>query len=127
MLGGELGAVLPISLIAVILLGIMRCGNVYSRNASKLTDSKGKLGSGAERVKDIYLYARCRQNFSRNPCKKLGVVSRIVRDNNAVVCSVFLYDEVGKSLSSLSNGIYVHRVHTDLHSAAETRSTEGKA
>ena len=52
MLGGKLCTVLPVSLIAVIFLGIVACRDVDARNTAEVAQGKGKLGRGAKLVKN---------------------------------------------------------------------------
>ena len=125
-LGGQLCAVLPVSLVAVVLLGVVRCGNVNARYAAVFAQSEGKLGSGTQIVKEIGLDAGGCKHLRRGLCKERGIVTAVVGNGNAVGSSAFLDDEVSKTLRCVSNRVYVHSVHAGLHNAAQARGAERK-
>ena len=53
--GVYLSTVCPISLISVILLRVVRCGDIDTCDRSEMANCIGKLGGGAKAIKNIYL------------------------------------------------------------------------
>ena len=127
MLGGKLCAVLPVYLVAVVLLGIVRCRDVDARNALQLSERKGQFGRGAKRVKEIDLDAVCGKDRGRGLGKQFGIVSRVVCNCNTVRGSSFLQNQCRQTLGCVCNGVTVHGVQSNLHDAAQSGGAKGEA
>lgn len=124
--GGKLCAVIPVNLVAVVRLGVVGGGDVYSGNRTKLTQSERKLGSGAGSVENVGFLAVCGKNAGGHTREKLGVVSRVARNDNAFLLAVIFLYESRNALGCLSDGVDVHSADTALHNASESGSAERK-
>ena len=126
--GDNLCAVAPVCLIAVVLLGVVRSGDVYAALAAQLTDSIGEFGSRTERIEQIYLDAVGRENVCDDFSEFAGVVTHVVAHNNTYLGQVgeSLVQIVGEALGCSAYGVYVHAVGACAHNAAETAGAEFK-
>lgn len=65
----DLCAVTPVSLIAIVLLRVVRRSDVYTALAAEMTDSKRQFRGRTEIIKEIYLDTVGRENIGYNLCK----------------------------------------------------------
>ena len=124
--GGELGAVLPVDLVAVVLLGVVAGSDVHAGDTAILPDGEGQLGGGAEGLEDTYGDAVARHDAGGLTGELLGVVAAVEAHRHALLRSLrtFRQDDLGKGLSGVADHMDVHVVESHAHGAAEARSTE---
>ena len=122
----NLRAVGPVSLVAVVFLGVVRGGDVDAALTAEGADSVGKLGGGTEAVEKICLDAVGREDVGNDFSKFAGVVAHVVADGYGYLWQVgeCLLEVVGKALSGGSYGVDVHTVCAGAHNAAQTACAE---
>ena len=108
----NLGAVAPVSLVAVIFLGIMRGRDVHAALASEFTDCEREFGSRTETVEEVYMDIVGREYIGNNFGKFAGVVTHVMADCNAYLRQVFetFMQIICKALSGCGNCIDIHAV-----------------
>ena len=120
--------VCPVSLVAVVLLGVVRSGNVNTGNCTQLTNGKTYLWGGAEALEQVSLDAVGAEDGCNALGKHATVVAAIVTNNNTL--STFwesLVYVVGKALCGHTYNILVHAVGAYSHDTAQTTGTELQA
>ena len=128
MWGDNLSAILPVSLVSVILAGVMAGCYVHAGYGAELTDGKADLRGGAEALEKIDLYAIGTEDVCNTFCKHTAVVTTVVTHNHALsALGESLVDVVGKTLGGHTNNIFVHTVCTGTHDAAQTTGSELQA
>ncbi len=122
----HLGAVVPIGLVAVILAGVVRGGDVDTSLTAQLTDGKRDLRRGTQALEEICLDAVGREDGCNGLCKHTAVVAVVVTyyDSEVVTSGECLQDIVGKTLGGHTNDILVHAVGAGTHDATQTARTE---
>ncbi len=123
---GELGAVLPVNLVAVVLRRVVAGGDVDARDAAQLAHGEGQLRGGTQGLKFVRLDAVGRQRESRLLRKLRGHAAGIVGDSHALVLASLFDDVVGKALGRPAHHINVHAVDACADDAAKSRSAELK-
>ena len=126
MLGGQLCAILPVCLVAVVFLGVVGSGDVNARYTAVFAQREGKLGGGAQIVKEVGLDACCSQYLCGGLGKESGIVAAVVCDSNAVCRATLGKDQIGKTLGCVCYRVNVHGVHTGLHIAAQACRAKGE-
>ncbi len=126
MVGGELGAVLPIDLIAVVFLGVVAGGDVDARLAAVLPDGKAQLRGGAEGLEDPHMDAVGGADPGGGPGKLQGVVPAVHADGHAPLFALLALgaDDVGKALGGPADDVDVHIVEPCVHGAPEAGGAE---
>ena len=126
MLRRQLCAVLPICLIAVVLLRIVRRGDVDARDAAEVANGERKLRRGANAVKNIDGDAVCREDRRSGLGKQRRIVAAVVcNDNAAAHCVRALEgDHLRHALRRLCNGVNIHLIEARAHRAAQTARAE---
>ena len=121
MMGRQLGAVLPVDLIAVILFGIVAGGDVDPRLAAVLPDSEAQFGSGTQRLKNPHMNAVGGADFRRGSGKFHGVIPAVHADRHAPFFSFLPFgaDHVGKALGGPADHVDVHVMQTGIHRAPQ--------
>ena len=124
--GGQLCAVRPVHLVAVVFLGVVACGDIEAGGGAVMPDGKAQLGSGAEALKNADMDAVCCHNAGGLFCKLLAVEAAVTGDNDALVHSLLTFsaDNVCEGLSGMADDVDVHVVKTHLHGAAKAGSAE---
>ena len=127
-LGGQLGAVLPVHLIAVVLLGVVAGGDIDAGDAAVLTHSKAELGGGAQGLKQTHGDAVARHDAGGLPGKGVGVVAAVKAHGHAPLyrLGTLLQDDLGKGLGGVTDDMHVHTVQAHAHGAAQTGGAEGQ-
>ena len=122
----ELGAVLPVDLVAVISGGIVACCYIDAGDASEIPYRKGKLGRGSQGLEAIGLDSvRCKGTCSF--VRKLDRhMAGVIGDRNALILSALLNDIIRKALCSSPDHILVHPVGTGTDDAPKSCRTELK-
>ena len=122
--GCYLCAVLPVSLVSVILRGIVACGDDNTGNAAQCAECKGKLRCGAQGFKDIGFDAVCCQAACSLVCKFGGLVTGIKGNGNAFFLSSLFDNVVCQSLCCFSDGIHIHTVGACSDDAAQSAGSK---
>ena len=124
--GGQLGAVLPVDLVAVVLLGVVAGGDVDAGDAVVLTDGEGHLRSGAQGLEEPHLDAVARHDAGRLLGELSGVVAAVEADGHATLHGLLPLglDDLGKGLGGVADHMDVHLVQTHAHGAAKTGGAE---
>ena len=124
--GGELGAVLPVDLVAVIFLGVVAGSNVYAGDAAILPDGEGQLGGGAEGLEDTYGDAVARHDAGGLTGELLGVVAAVEAHRHAALhrLGALGQNDLGEGLGGVADDVDVHLVQADAHGAAQAGGAE---
>ena len=126
LLGGQLGAVGPVDLVAVILLGVVAGGDVQAGDSAIVQHGKAQLRGGAQGVKDAHMHAVGSHDTGGLPGEGLAVEAAVISDGDApALCFLALGgNNVGKGLGGVTDDVHVHVVQAQLHGASETGSAE---
>ena len=110
----------PISLIAVVFLGVVRGGDHYAALAAKFTNSKGYLGRRTKALEEIDLDAVSREDLSGDTCEDVTIIAAVVADSYRDLGegSESLLEVVRQTLRSSSDGVAVHAVGAYAHNSA---------
>ena len=124
--GGQLGAVGPVDLVAVILLGIVAGGDVDARLAAVVPHGEAQLRGGAKGFENAHMDAVGGADLRGSPGKLHAVVAAVHADGNALVHGggAFGADDIGKALGGPADDINVHLVQAHLHGAPQTGGAE---
>ena len=126
MLGRQLGAVGPVDLIAVILLGIVAGRDVQAGRGAVVTHGKAELGRWAQRIKNAHIDAVGSHDRSRFFGILASVQAAVMRDDDALLPGGLALgaDDIGKGLGRMADDVDIHVVQAGLHRAAQTGGTE---
>ena len=124
----NLGAVVPVGLVAVVLAGIMAGGDVHTGLGAELTDGEGYLRRGAQTLKEIDLDTVGREDVGTSLGKEARVVAAVMAHNHGEVAAAgeCLKDIVGKTLGGHAHNVAVHAVGAGSHDAAQSTGAELK-
>ena len=124
----HLRAVVPISLVTVVLLGVVAGCDIHTTLTAEVTDGVRNLGSGTQILEKIDLYSIGREDVSRNFGKQTAVVTAVVAHNNRNLLKVFeaLVQIVGQALCGTTHCIDVHTVASCAHNTAQATCTKLK-
>ena len=122
----KLSAVRPIYLVAVILLGVVRCGYIKTGSGSVVAHGEAQLRSRTQSVKNAHMDAVCGHNACSLMSKKLAVVAAVKADGYALFhCLLALgLDDVCKRLGGVADDVDIHLMQTELHCSAQSGSAE---
>ena len=122
----QLGAVGPIDLVAVILLGVVAGGDVDARLAAVFPDGEAQLRRGTQRLEDPHMDAVGGADLGGGPGKLHGVVAAVHAQGHAPAPGVLTLgaDDVGKALGGPADDMDVHLVQAHLHGAPQTGGAE---
>ena len=128
LLRSELSAVRPVCLISVILLRIVRGGDIHTRCRAESAHRKGQLRGRLNRSEEIYLDPVVRHDRRSGAGETTRIVSAVAAYHNAALYSVLSAgtDVRGKALCRLRNGIDIHIMHAHSHRTAKSRRTEAE-
>ena len=119
--GGQLGAVRPVDLVAVVLLGVVAGGDVDARLAAVVAHGEAQLRGGAQGVEDPHVDAVGGADLGggpgESPCCCCGSPCRWPRP--ALGLLALGADHVGKGLGGVADDIDVHLVQAHLHGAPQ--------
>ena len=121
---GELGAVLPVYLIAVVFRRIVAGSDIDAGDAAQFTDRKGKLRRGAQGFKLVGLDPVGRQGHGCLHGKLRGHSPGIKGNGNALFLSALFFYIIGKALGRPADCINIHTVDARADDAAQARGTE---
>ena len=126
--GGELGTIVPVDLIAVILLGVVAGGYVDAGLSLVITDGKGELRRGAQRLKEADMDAVGGHDTGSLTGIILAVEPAVAADHNTALHGLLaaLGHHFGKGLGGMADDMDVHAVGAKAHHAAQARGAKGK-
>ena len=127
-LGGQLCAILPVDLIAVVLLGVMAGGDVDTGDAAILTDGEGHHGGGAHGFKQTHGDTVGSEDTGGLAGEGLRIIAAVVTHSYAPLHGLLalLQDHLGEGLGCVTDDMDVHAVQAHAHNAAQTCRTEGQ-
>ncbi len=124
----NLRTVAPVSLIAVILLGIMAGSDVHTALAAEFADCKRQFGGGTETVEKINGDAVGREHVGNDFGKLARIIAHVIAHGNldfGQLCKS-LVKIIGQALGCSADCIAVHAVSARAHDAAQTARAEFK-
>ena len=126
MLGRQLGAVGPVDLIAVILLGIVAGGDIDARLTVVFPHGEAQLRRGPQRLEDTHMDAVGGADLCGGSGKLHRVVAAVHAQGHAPALGLLALsaDDVGKALSGPADDVDVHLVQADAHGAAQAGGAE---
>ena len=125
---GDLAAVLPVDLVAVVILGIMGSGDVDAGNGAQAPDQVGQLGGRPQIREDIGFDPVGRQNARGQLAESLGEMPAVMGDDDAL-CGRFgalLQDIIRQSLGGSADHVGIHAVGAGLELSPQTGGAEGQ-
>ena len=125
-LGRQLGAVGPVDLIAVILLGIVAGGDIDARLTVVFPHGEAQLRRRPQRLEDTHMDAVGGADLCGGSGKLHRVVAAVHAQGHAPALGLLALsaDDVGKALSGPADDVDVHLVQAHLHGATQTGGTE---
>ena len=124
----NLGAVTPVSLVAVVLARVMAGGYIDTCHSTQLADSETDFGGRAEALEQVHLNAVGAEDISHTLGKHTSVVTAVVTYHHTLAALRESHvDIIGESLGSHAHNILIHTVGTSTHDAAQTARAEFKA
>ena len=125
-LGGQLRAVGPVDLVAVILLGVVAGGDVDARLAAVVPHGEAQLRGGAQGLENAHMDAVGGADLRRGVGKLHTVVAAVHADGHALVHSGLPLgtDDVGEALGGPADDIDVHLMQAHLHGAPQAGGAE---
>ena len=128
MLGGQLGAVGPVDLIAVVLLGVVAGGDVDAGDAAILPHGEGQLRRGAQGLEQPHGDAVGGHDAGGLAGELLRVVPAVEADGDAPLGGLgpLLQDHLGEGLGGMADNVDVHPVQAHPHDAPQAGGAEGQ-
>ena len=121
----HLGAVRPVGLVAVVLLGVVRRRHDHTRVAFQLADRKAQLRRRTQRVEEVNIEAVRGENVRHALGEHPRIVAAVVGHGNPhLLARKVLLQVVRKSLRRGANRIDVHAVRTYAHDPAKASRSE---
>ena len=123
---GQLGAVLPVDLVAIVLLRIVAGGDVDARLAAVLPHGEAQLRRGAEGLEDPHMDTVGGADLRRRPGELHGVVPAVHTDSHAPALALLALgaDDLGKALGGPADHMDVHVVQAHGHDAPQAGGAE---
>ena len=125
--GGQLAAVLPVDLVAVVLAGVVAGGDDHAGQAVEVAHREGKHRHGAQRIEQIRLHALRGEDERRFAGELLGEIAGIVADGHAALgAALVLLDQRRQRQRHAADGVAVHAVGAKAEHAAHAGGAEGQ-
>ena len=122
-LRGDLAAVGAVHLVAVVLGGVVACGDVDAGRAPQVARGEGAGGRGLQARVEVSCDAVGRQHLGGYMAEKLALVARVAADGNAGLVEVRL-EVVGQALRGECDRVDVHAVRAGAENAAQACRAE---
>ena len=124
--GRQLGAVFPVDLVAVVLLGVVAGGNVDACLAVVVAHGEAQLRRRPQGFKDPDVDAVAGAHLGGGPGKVHTVETAVHGDGDTAALGLFALgtDHVGKALGGVPDDIDVHLVQAHLHGATQSGGTK---
>ena len=123
--GGDLAAVGAVNLVAVVLAGVMGCGDHDSGRAAQIPGCKGDRGHRHQCGPDVNPYPIGRENRRCRLCKHIAFDAAVVANDNRGSREL-LFQVVRQTLGCFCHGIDVHPVGSGTDNAPKASRTEGQ-
>ena len=122
----KLGAVRPVNLVAVVLLGIVAGRDVQAGRSPVMNNRKAQLRRGPKGFKNPHKYAVGRHDAGRFPGEQLTVIAAVIRNRDPLLHGLFAFgfDHIRKSLGRMPDNMNVHIVQAGFHDAAQAGRAE---
>ena len=121
----QLATILPIHLVAIVLHGIVRCGNHNTCMTLQMAHGKREHRRGAQFIEKKDFDIICGKNLGRNSGKFGAMQTRIERNHHLDGLFLEAFQQIiGESLRCSTHRIFVHPVGSNAHDAAQTASSE---
>ena len=126
LLGGQLGAVSPVDLVAVILLGVVAGSDVQASDGAVVQHGKAQLWGGTQGIKDAHMHAVGGHDAGRFPGEGLAVETAVIGNGNALALGFLALggNDIGKGLGGVTDDVHVHVVQAQLHGASQAGGAE---
>ena len=126
MLGRQLGAVLPVDLVAVVFLGVVAGGDVDARLTAVVPHREAQLGRGPQGVEDAHLDPGGGADLGGGPGELHAVEAAVHGDGHAPLLGLLALgaDDVGEALGGVADHIDVHVVQAHGHGAPQPGGAE---
>ncbi len=126
MLGGQLGAVGPVDLVAVIFFGVVAGGDVDACLTAVVPHGEAQLRRGAQGLENAHMNAVGGADLRGGVGKLRAVMAAVHADGHALVHGGLPLgaDDVGKALGGPADDVDVHLVQTHLHGAPQAGGAE---
>ena len=121
---GQLGAVLPVDLIAVVLLGVVAGGDVDAGDAAVFPDGEGQLGRGAQGLKDAHGDAVARHDAGGARANSWSGCGSRSRSPRPAWPPPLGQNDLGEGLGGVADDMDVHLVQAHAHGAPQTGGAE---
>ena len=124
--GKHLCAIVPISLVAIVLLRVMGSSDVHTALATQLTDSERDFRSRTETLEQVGVNTVGGEDISHDLREESGIVAAVMTYHHAdlLLAGECLLQVVGETLGSHTHHVFVHAVGADTHDATKTSCTE---
>ena len=124
-LGGDLAAVRPIHLVAVVLAGVVAGGDHHARGAAQRPHGIAQAGGGHQSGIDVGPDAVGGKHVCGDPGKQVGMDAAVIADGDAARFGREALDDViCQSLGSPGHGIHVHPVGAGAQHAPQAAGAE---
>ena len=125
-LRGQLRAVGPVDLVAVVLLGVVARSDVDAGSSAVVFHGEGELGSRAQRIEDAGVDAVGGHNARSLAGKDLAVDAAVIADHDALAAGLLPLglDDLGERLRRVTDDMDVHPAQTQRHLTAQTGGAE---
>ena len=122
-LRSDLAAVGAVHLVAVVLSGVVACGDVDAGRAPQVARGEGAGRRGLQARVEVRRDAVGRQYLGRHVAEELALVARVAADGHAGLVEVCL-EVVGQALRGKGDRVDVHAVRAGAEHAAQARRAE---
>ena len=124
--GDHLGTIAPVSLIAVVLLGVVRGGDHHPTLAAQLADSEGDLWRRTEALEEIDLDAIGGEDLCRDAGEDIAIVAAVMADSYGDLRErgEFALEVVGQPLRRSPYRVAVHAIRAYAHNPTQPTGAE---
>ena len=120
----QLGAAVPVDLIAVIFLGVVAGSHIDACRRAEMPHRKAQLGRRAALAEHPHRDAAAAKGVCRFLREKAGIDPAVVADAHALLRHAAAQDDPGKGQRGLTDDIFIHAVKAHAHEPAETGRAE---
>ena len=124
--GGKLGPVGPVDLVAVVLGGVVAGGDVQPGDAVVLPDGEGELRRGPQRLAKLHGDAVGGHDAGGLPGELVGVEAAVEADGHPPggLLPALVQDDLGEGLGGVADGVHVHPAQAHAHDPPEAGGAE---
>ena len=121
---GDLAAVAPEHLVAVVFLGVVAGGDHDAGRGLFEADAVAEFRRGTQALEQVHLDAVIGEDLGRYFCEQAGIVAAVVADAHAGLSLHMGLDVVGEALGGHAHRVFVHAVGAGAHDAAQAAGAE---